>query len=202
MKKALLLLLLCASVSSALAQQGRFKVWDSENRHSVSLSLGFVPAMPGYYTSQRSSEVDMDYYESGQASLPTISASYFYRLCRGFSVGASLGYGHESTKIAAKEDDKYAFTTRDNVLLFTPTLRVHWLNSKRLEMYSGVGLISYGSSFTTNANRIEGSRERSEGLAIQITPVALAVKLDRTYIFSEVGLGVYGLFRLGAGYRF
>lgn len=202
--------LLCATVSQVNAKV--FGEWDSENRHSLSLGVGFYPFIGGYFTSQKSA-LDLNeiadntpnYYDYDQSEVresPIFSLNYFYRFSRLFSAGCTFGYGHEATDLVYDDSDKYAFTTHDNVFLFTPTVRLHWLNTKYVEMYSGLGVIGYGVALSTNANRTEGKRVVTEGMSTQFTPVALSVKLDRTYIFSEVGIGTLGIFRLGVGHRF
>ncbi len=212
---ATLLLLLWAVAAQCHDRDGGSSLggkWDSENRHSVSLSVGLCPVMIGYYTSleYQFEELELaennpnyaDYRIEDTYSSPTLSASYFYRLSRCFSVGCSVGYGYESNELSVKESGEYAFTSFDHVLLFSPVVRCHWLNTRHVELYSGMALFGYGVAFSSNAERVEGYNKCSQGISMQFTPVGLSAKFDRTYIFSEVGVGTLGLLRVGAGYRF
>ncbi len=209
-----MLMLLCVGAASAETNEKRLGVWDSENRHSLSLSVGFESSSK-LYTSREWDSAGLqwmeneeenpnyyDYEEGSQFSMPAFSLNYFYRINRSFSVGCSVGYGHESTEINSIESGEYALTVRDNMLFVSPMIRLHWLNSRRLDMYSGFGIITYGLASTSNAYRIEGNSSKTEGYASQFTLVGINVKLDRTYIFSEYGVGAHGKYRFGVGYRF
>lgn len=139
--------------------------------------------MFGYFTSQQFQSIEQEiaesipqYYDYSEdsSSLPTLAASYFYRINKSFSVGCTMGYGYESTDIYSRSDDKYAFTTHDNVLLISPTIQLHWLNTKYLELYSSMALIGYGVAFSRNADHLEGYNKVTQGIAMQFTPIALA----------------------------
>ncbi len=208
-----IVMVLLMSTTITSASDGKWKgIWSDESPHSISISVGSLPTLPGYYGSQAwgytemvdySPEVsDYDYYKSKVSSSPVLSLSYFYRPAKWFSVGCSVGYGYELTQYNGYYDDQHAFSSCNNVILFTPMVRLHWLNTKHIEIYSGLGILSYGVSITNNANMRPGDREIVEGLAMQFTPIGLSAKFNRTYIFSEVGVGALGAFRFGVGYKF
>ncbi len=205
-----IIILLCATSTHVDAKV--FGKWDSENRQSLSFSVGLAPCLFQMYTSQFTAMESMrlsesiphynDYTETDVRNTPIFAANYFYRLNRSFSVGLIAGYGYEALDHTSDESGEFAFTTTNHAFLFTPTVRLHWLNTKYVDMYSALSIIGFGVAISKNAERTVGNTALLYENAFQITPLALSVKLNRTYIFSEVGLGTQGILRFGVGRRF
>ena len=217
MKKLLIIIALVLSVTVMEARtpdSSTKGVYDKENPHSLSVSAGSFPLLFGYISSQ-SNDLGTygpygpypdryDYkeiYLSKRVTSPVFDLSYSYRISRLLSVGCHFSYCTENEQYYGLYDDELAITARDHVFLLTPAARLHWLNRKRIELYSSFAL-GLGSSYTTNVKGDEGSDEMRTGGSVQFTPLGIAVKLGKTYIFGESGVGTLGALRFGVGHRF
>ncbi len=211
MKRSLLTLLVVISAVSVVAQNSepRFGHWDSENPHSVSVSIGSFPLLLGYTQSLTLYYCDWCgptpepelYYKSKRVSSPLFNLSYTYRTSKHISFSCNFSYATEGTKYNGYYDDEYAFTSRDNVFLITPMVRLHWLNSRHLELYSALGC-GVGYSYSKNYDGVPDENRATCGISLQFTSLGIVGKFDRTFVFSEFGAGTLGCVRVGAGYRF
>ncbi len=212
MKRFLLTILLIASAVSVQASEPRFGYWDSNHPHSVSASIGSYPLLLGYTQSQTFNWGAYDgepfhaqeprlYYHSRRVSSPLFNLSYTYRASKLISFSCNLSYATEATKYSGYYNDEYAFTSRDNVFLVTPMVRLHWLNSRHIELYSAFGC-GLGYSHSTNYDGVPDDNRETTGTSLQFTSLGIVGKFNRTFIFSEFGPGTLGCIRVGAGYRF
>ncbi len=219
MKKLLTLITLALSLTTLEAKTNSETIFvrgifDSGNRNSLSVSMGAFPTIPNYIQSQRdyydynstppliyANYKDYENYLAKRVTSPLFDLSYSYRVTKLISVGCHLSYCTEGGEYRGIYDGIYSLTARDHVFLLTPTARLHWLNRKKLELYSSIGL-GYGCSYTTNERGKEGDNNFRNGISSQFTPLGMAAKFGNTYIFGEVGVGTLGALRFGVGQKF
>ncbi len=207
MKKVLLSLFFIVSGLFCAMAQGDYDdergYWDRENPHSVSVSVGAYPLVLGY-TTQLEFKItsDDDPYTSDDGRLsPSFNLSYGYRVNKVIEVDLLATYITYATKYYDNPSARYAFTSRDNVFLFTPTIRANWLNYRHFSLYSSFG-IGLGYSNSTNAYGDVGvSRENICGISAQFTPFGWRYTAKRFFGFCELGLGTVGVVRAGVGFK-
>lgn len=188
---------------------------DGGSRHQLNVGVGFMPLSEATFDNF-SSRKEFDrgywiqtYYSGGRYMTGVWSAEYLYRVNRMVQVGGVVSYsgwyGNEYSVFSRKR------VRSNSVSEYTimPSVRFNWLNSKVVNIYSGIAV---GLMMVSDVDRYHDGRVFSSGsvsrnefrvtFAGQFT--AFGIKVGRgVYGFGELcSIGSLGLARAGVGVRF
>lgn len=137
---------------------------------------------------------DAEYYTG------VYSLNYSYRFNRTVSFGAALSYAGVTRRYRSIADDSSAGGDNRHFFSVMPLLRLYWLNSRYVSLYSSVGL---GVTVERDVEKFGNRRlVHNEILfAGQFSPFGITVG-KRLYGFAEFGVGTQGVIIGGIGYRF
>lgn len=168
-------------------------------RHQVSVSWGLEPTGPsnygfGAFTGSVGDKVRDETYNSG-----AIAAGYSYRISKFVEVGMAYSFtttkGYSNAYIAGVD---YDYRTQSHAIL--PIATFHWLNRSWGGLYSRIGLGVRFESEKITENGISQTWNHTYA-TLQIS--AVGVEVGRKFAgFAELGVGVLGVVRAGARYRF
>ena len=201
MKKRIVLLgLLVALVLPAFAQRDTIR----SNKNEFSIGYGHFPASsfrfrPGCMIYPRTDNVGAFY------------ATYTRRLTKvvGLGVTACIDPIHLDYNGMVNGEYSPICTVRENSIAFLPHLKINWLNTKYVNLYSkvapiGIRYCTYNQKefhpdlyevtppFDSFADRI--------GYAYQYTPIGVEVGTKRCAGFLQVGMGMEGMISIGFRY--
>lgn len=137
---------------------------------------------------------DAEYYTG------VYSLNYSYRFNRTVSFGAVLSCAGVTQRYRSIADDSQAGGYNRHFVSVMPLLRLYWLNSRYVCLYSSVGL---GVTVERNVEKFGNRRWVHSGIlfAGQLSPLGITVG-KRLYGFAELGVGTQGVIIGGIGYRF
>lgn len=178
------------------------KMTDSQilemGRHKVAVSWGLEPTGPsnydfGDFTGARGDKVRDETSNSG-----AIAASYGYRILTFLEVGVAYSFtatkGHSNTLVTSD----YTYRTQSHAIL--PMVTFHWLNRSWGGLYSRVGLgVRFESVKKTEDDTSQTERDAYASIQISAVGIEIGRKLAG---FGELGIGILGVVRVGARYRF
>ena len=134
----------------------------------------------------------------------TYGFGYRYRINR-FRVGADLGFGMSSSKLALAGEQSPSIKEKDLRFLVLPTAEFVYFKRKLVELYgsaaAGVNLSRHTETALTK-NAIAGKSSFSTDFAYQVNPIALRVGNNRVGGFVEAGLGTKGFVKAGVSFKF
>ena len=212
----LIALFLCALLSTAAVDAQFRKNINDAPRHRIMTGIGAWPLTPGGEIFQRFGE-DIFYHRYTESILDhyygsdmvyfgktittgSIFAEYGYRLSRWIDVGMSITY----TGFFSNVYDSYSYEKIGNDNYFyisaTPIVRLMWGRTDSVNWYSGAGI---GMTFTSNSDyskRVSCLRD-SAFPSFYFVPIGLMFGRGKVFGFSEIGMGVNGLFSAGIGMR-
>jgi len=137
---------------------------------------------------------DAEYYTG------VYSLNYSYRFNRTVSFGVAFSYAGVTRRYRSLSDDSSAGGDNRHFISLLPLLRLYWLNSKFVCLYSSVGL---GVTVERDIEKFGNRRfvHNETMFAGQFSPLGLTVG-KRLYGFAELGVGTQGVIIGGIGYRF
>lgn len=137
---------------------------------------------------------DAEYYTG------VYSLNYSYRFNRTVSFGAALCYAGVTRRYRSIADDSSAGGDNRHFFSVMPLLRLYWLNSRYVCLYSSVGL---GVTVERDIEKFGNRRlvHTETMFAGQFSPLGITVG-KRLYGFAELGVGTQGVIIGGIGYRF
>ncbi|MDE5708845.1 MAG: hypothetical protein K2I32_05310 [Alistipes sp.] len=204
MKKSLLSLLLLTALPTALSAQEETPVRKREpfvRQHELRLTVGAYPLMPYLAGSGCDAEHAFGFDRTHRGPVYTSGAwslSYDYRFKKWFDLGLMLGYYGEYSTSYNNRNPSLTNRNRAHYLTIMPVARFTWVNTRWVRMYSALGL---GATVGFGHDAYEGTRLHDATLALQCTPVGIAVGRS-LFGFAEVGLGAQGVLMMGVGYKF
>lgn len=128
---------------------------------------------------------------------------YRYGINR-FRVGADLGFGMSSSKLALVGESAPSIKEKELRLLILPTAEFVYYKRRLIELY---GSAAAGMNFTRHSESpiSKGGSSKanlSSSFAYQVNPIALRVGNDRVGGFVEAGLGTKGFLTAGVSFKF
>lgn len=134
----------------------------------------------------------------------TYGFGYRYRINR-FRVGADLGFGMSSSKLALAGEQSPSIKEKDLRFLVLPTTEFVYFKRRLVELYgsaaAGVNLSRHTETVLTK-NATAGKSSFSTDFAYQVNPIALRVGNNRVGGFVEAGLGTKGFVTAGVSFKF
>ena len=134
----------------------------------------------------------------------TYGFGYRYRINR-FRVGADLGFGMSSSKLALAGEQSPSIKEKDLRFLVLPTAEFVYFKRRLVELYGSAAAGANLSRHTETALTKEatvGKSSFSTDFAYQVNPIALRVGNDRVGGFVEAGLGTKGFVTAGVSFKF
>jgi len=212
----LIALFLCVLLGTVAVDAQFKKNVNDAPRHRVMVGVGAWPLTPGDEISLFNREPLCDYwyaesildyyYESSRVyygktiTTGAISAEYGYRVSKLFDIGVSITY----TGFYSDIYDRYSLkkVSNDNYFYIsaTPIVRLMWGRTNSVNWYSGTGIGVTFASDSDYSKRISCLRE-SVYPSYYFIPVGLMFAKGKVFGFSEIGIGVNGMFRAGIGVR-
>ena len=193
-----IILLLSLTISMSLSAQD-FK----ENRHEVSIGYGTCTA-PQIGTALGSiffSAFTFDMLDSGDVSgdWGSVNLAYNYRLTKLVGLGLSAGYC--SMNVDWKNESLIG-KQKYNYYSILPTLKLNWLNSKIVALYSKAALgITICNSKMSYADKTTADRTETDiTWGFQVSTIGIEVG-KRIAGFAELGFGNMGIFQVGVRAR-
>ena len=134
----------------------------------------------------------------------TYGLGYRYSINR-FRVGADLGFGMSSSKLALTGEKSPSIKEKDLRFLVLPTAEFVYFKRRLVELYgsaaAGVNLSRHTE--TALAKNATGNKSSfNTDFAYQVNPIALRVGNERVGGFVEAGLGTKGFVTAGLSFKF
>lgn len=129
---------------------------------------------------------------------------YRYGINR-FRVGADLGFGMSSSKLALAGEESPSIKEKDLRFLVLPTAEFVYYKRRLVELYgsAAAGINLSRHTETPLAKSSMGSKSNfSTDFAYQVNPIALRVGNNRVGGFVEAGLGTKGFVTAGISFKF
>lgn len=133
----------------------------------------------------------------------TYGFGYRYSINR-FRVGADLGFGMSTSKLALAGENSPSIKEKDLRFLVLPTAEFVYFKRRLVELYgsaAGVNLSRHTETALTK-EATAGKSSFSTDFAYQVNPIALRVGNDRVGGFVEAGLGTKGFVTAGVSFKF
>ncbi|WP_294454503.1 hypothetical protein [uncultured Bacteroides sp.] len=134
----------------------------------------------------------------------TYGFGYRYSINR-FRVGADLGFGMSTSKLALAGENSPSIKEKDLRFLVLPTAEFVYFKRRLVELYgsaaAGVNLSRHTETALTKEATV-GKSSFSTDFAYQVNPIALRVGNDRVGGFVEAGLGTKGFVTAGVSFKF
>lgn len=127
------------------------------------------------------------------------SIAYVYRFNRLVSFGLTAVWALNYDNIK-DIDSGIRYTDYNHYIGFMPTVRLHWFNSRWVELYSAGG-IGVGVDYYKSNKPNDSYHDAAFNLRGQITPFGITVG-RRLFGFAEFGYGAQGIIVGGIGYKF
>ena len=122
-----------------------------------------------------------------------------------FRVGADLGFGMSTSKLALAGVNSPSIKEKDLRFLVLPTAEFVYFKRRLVELYgsaaAGVNLSRHTETALTK-EATAGKLSFSTDFAYQVNPIALRVGNDRVGGFVEAGLGTKGFVTAGVSFKF
>ncbi|MBM6882429.1 hypothetical protein [Bacteroides caecigallinarum] len=134
----------------------------------------------------------------------TYGFGYRYSINR-FRLGADLGFGMTSSKLALAGEKSPSLKEKDLRFLVLPTAEFVYFKRRLVELYGSAAAGVNMSRHTETAlakGATAGKSSFSTEFAYQVNPIALRVGNDRVGGFVEAGLGTKGFVTAGVSFKF
>lgn len=122
-----------------------------------------------------------------------------------FRVGADLGFGMSTSKLALAGENSPSIKEKDLRFLVLPTAEFVYFKRRLVELYgsaaAGVNLSRHTETALTK-EATAGKSTLNTDFAYQVNPIALRVGNDRVGGFVEAGLGTKGFVTAGVSFKF
>jgi len=194
-KLKLIILVLCLGiVSSAICQEEN----DIFTRHEISIGHGVFPSTSHSFPHYK------NYNFSKGDYIGSFYVAYTYKFNKVIGIGATFAY--DPNYYSIENTDKQTISrVRENVFSGVFHLKINWVRTKLVTMYSKVGM-----GFFYPATKIENFQpdtyEITEGetdfsvVMFSAVPVGIEIGTKQYAGFLQVGYGMEGLFSIGFRY--
>ena len=205
MKFLALSLLMAAGVNMVNAQNSTKDFVSEDRKHDIRLSvsdglaqgtsdilgMGIADAVLG--TKRSDSKTSLTY-----------GLGYRYSINR-FRVGADLGFGMSTSKLAIAGETSPSIKEKDLRFLVLPTAEFVYFKRRLVELYgsaaAGVNLSRHTETALAKS-ATAGKSTLNTDFAYQVNPIALRVGNNRVGGFVEAGLGTKGFVTAGVSFKF
>lgn len=174
----------------------------TQKRHTIAAGYG-VATLPEWAAFAESAlSLGAIHHANGKYS-GGISASYTYKLSRIIDLGAIYSYSKSSSDLYLLLI-QYAGREHNTYHTVMPTVKINWLNSRIITLYSRAALgitFSHNKADYTNKEGIQTITTGNETqVGFQFSPVG--IEIGKTVaLFAETGLGNMGSIVLGLRFK-
>ena len=166
-------------------------------RHEVSVGYGFIPSTSLGYSANQNFPATREYVGS-------ITACYTYKFNKVIGMGATLAFDNHSYQMLDKNaDNATVCDVRQNIGTALVHLKVNWVRTKVVTMYSKIGI---GISFySNNVNVVDSvnyivntdNMPKTCSTGYSLIPVGIELGSKQYAAFMQLGCGAEGIFSLG-----